>query len=290
MQKININQLRSFIAVVKAGGFREAAQQLGVTQPAVSLALNALEKSLGKRLIEDKKTLALSEFGQFFLPRARAFVEHHDELYKTMFNETLADDSYTTIVTIPSVAQNLLPAMIKSYISIFPNTRLSIRDTSMKQINALFSQKRADIAICTTHDIDQHHAIYPLQKDQFGVVAQADHPIFNAPVTWGSFVDYRLIANNTWDPDYFEEFQGLNAKTQFSVENMGSLLSLLESTSCVTVLPKLAFPKHNHQLRFEPLTEPRQSREIGIVVRQGAKLSENEHNFFQFVQANFKQC
>lgn len=287
MQKININQLRTFISVVECAGYRSAAVQLGVTQPAVSLAINNLEKTLQKALFDDKKLLILSDFGQHFLPRARAFVEHHDELYEVMFNAQLAQDDYTTIATIPSVAQNLLPEMVKAFISIFPNTKLSIRDTTMLQINALFDQRRVDLAICTTHDIKQSHQIYPLQLDPFGVVAHVNHPIFQQPITWESFADYRLIANGTWDPDYFAEFQYLSSQTQFSVENMGSLMSLLESTNCVTVLPKLAFPKSNHQLKFAPLTQPNQSREIGIIVRKNAKLSETANNFFQFVKDNY---
>lgn len=287
MQKININQLRTFITLVESAGYRNAAAQLGVTQPAVSLAINSLEKSLNKTLFSDRKSLLLSEFGQYFLPRARAFIEHHDELYETMFNTTLAQDEYTTIATIPSIAQNLMPEIVKSFISIFPNTKLSIRDTSMKQINLLFEQRRVDLAICTTHDVKQSHQIHPLQKDPFGVVAHVNHPIFNEPVTWDSFMDYRLIANGTWDPDYFDEFRRLNAKTQFSVENMNSLMSLLESTHCVTVLPKLASPKHNRQLKFSAIHDPQQSREIGIVVRKGAKLSETASNFYQFVKDNY---
>ncbi len=289
MQKINVNQLRTFIVVVSAGGYRSAATQLGVTQPAVSLAITALEKALQKTLFEDKKSLSLTEFGEHFLPRARAFVEHHDELYQTMFNAQLAQDEYTTIATIPSVAQNLMPEIVKLFIEIFPNAKLSIRDTSMKQINLLFDQRRVDLAICTTHDIKQSHQIEALQKDAFGVVAQINHPIFESEVTWDSFMNYRLIANNTWDPDYFVEFSQLNSKTQFSVENMNSLMSLLESTNCVTVLPKLAFPKSNHSLKFVEIGKPNQSREIGIVIRKNAKLSETASNFYEFVRSNFRK-
>lgn len=287
IQKININQLRTFITVVEANGYRSAAVQLGVTQPAVSLAINTLEKTLQKTLFTDKKILTLSEFGQHFLPRARAFVEHHDELYEVMFNESLAQEDYTTIATIPSVAQSLMPDIVKSFIELFPNSKLSIRDTSMKQINALFDQRRVDLAICTTHDIKQLHQIQPLQKDEFGVVAQVNHSIFSASVTWEALASYRLIANGTWDPEYFAEFSWLQPKTQFSVENMNSLMSLLESTNCVTVLPKLAFPKSNHQLQFRALTKPQQSREIGIIVRKNAKLSETAGNFYQFVKDNY---
>jgi len=49
---INLGHLQTFVAVVRHGSFSAAAQQLDVTQPAVSLQIRQLEKRLGTALIE----------------------------------------------------------------------------------------------------------------------------------------------------------------------------------------------------------------------------------------------
>src|SRR5205807_1054136 len=52
MRELSLDQLRTFAEVVTRGGFSAAALRLGLTQPAVSLQVRALERRLGVRLIE----------------------------------------------------------------------------------------------------------------------------------------------------------------------------------------------------------------------------------------------
>ena len=49
---MDTRQLAAFCAVVDRRSFSQAAEQLGVTQPAVSLQIRALEKRLGKQLLD----------------------------------------------------------------------------------------------------------------------------------------------------------------------------------------------------------------------------------------------
>src|SRR5438270_7603142 len=49
---MDTRQLETFVAVVERRSFSQAAERLGVTQPAVSLQIQALEKRLGTRLLD----------------------------------------------------------------------------------------------------------------------------------------------------------------------------------------------------------------------------------------------
>src|SRR5829696_8421342 len=49
---MDTRQLAAFCAVVERKSFSQAAERLGVTQPAVSLQIRALEKRLGKQLLD----------------------------------------------------------------------------------------------------------------------------------------------------------------------------------------------------------------------------------------------
>ena len=49
---MDTRQLAAFCAVVERRSFSQAAEQLGVTQPAVSLQIRSLEKRLGRQLVE----------------------------------------------------------------------------------------------------------------------------------------------------------------------------------------------------------------------------------------------
>jgi DNA-binding transcriptional LysR family regulator len=51
MVRENVSDLMAFLAVARAGSFTRAAQQLGISQPALSHSIKELEKRLGLRLL-----------------------------------------------------------------------------------------------------------------------------------------------------------------------------------------------------------------------------------------------
>lgn len=72
---MDLEAVRTFVAVADAGQFRDAAADLAVTQQAVSKRVAALEKGLGVRLFtRSARGAALTIDGQAFLPHARALL------------------------------------------------------------------------------------------------------------------------------------------------------------------------------------------------------------------------
>ncbi|MBR9800124.1 MAG: LysR family transcriptional regulator, partial [Gammaproteobacteria bacterium] len=57
------------------------------------------------------------------------------------------------------------------------------------------------------------------------------------------------------------------------ISNMISLTATLVAGMGITTLPRLAFPQEYERLRFIELSEPRVSREVGLIRRKGASLS-----------------
>ena len=72
---MDLEAVRTFVAVTDTGRFRDAADDLAVTQQAVSKRVAALEKSLGVRLLSrSARGAALTMDGEAFLPHARALL------------------------------------------------------------------------------------------------------------------------------------------------------------------------------------------------------------------------
>jgi DNA-binding transcriptional LysR family regulator len=73
---MNIELLRSFVAVVDAGGFKKAEQQINRPQSTISRHIQKLEGDVGKLLIErDPSTVRLTEYGRCYLPFAKRMLE-----------------------------------------------------------------------------------------------------------------------------------------------------------------------------------------------------------------------
>jgi DNA-binding transcriptional LysR family regulator len=78
---VELRQLRCFVAIVDHGGFTGAAADLGVSQPAVSRGLAALEDELGVRLLRrTSRQVVLTAVGQRVLTRARRLLADVEDL------------------------------------------------------------------------------------------------------------------------------------------------------------------------------------------------------------------
>ncbi|MDR1633852.1 MAG: LysR family transcriptional regulator [Bifidobacteriaceae bacterium] len=77
---LDLNQLRTFLAVVEAGGFTRAAEVLNLSQAAVSGHVRKLETAVGHELFRrDTKAVALTGAGQRLLVEAGRILRVHDE-------------------------------------------------------------------------------------------------------------------------------------------------------------------------------------------------------------------
>src|SRR5215471_21484911 len=72
---MELDQVETFVAIVRRGGFTRAAASLHLSQPAVSRRLDLLERELGRPLFDRTRGGArLTEAGQAFLPHAEALL------------------------------------------------------------------------------------------------------------------------------------------------------------------------------------------------------------------------
>ena len=81
MRNMDIQDARSFIAVVEAGSVSRAARELHLTQPAVTRRVQRLEQAVGAQLIDrSKRPFALTDIGQAAVERCRRLVSTQEEL------------------------------------------------------------------------------------------------------------------------------------------------------------------------------------------------------------------
>ena len=82
---VDLRQLRYFVAVAEARGFRSASRALFVAQPALSSALQQLEGELGVELLHrTARGVALTDAGREFLTHAHSILRQTDEATAAM--------------------------------------------------------------------------------------------------------------------------------------------------------------------------------------------------------------
>ena len=82
MKNLPTDLLRTFVTIVKEGGFSNAGKKLGRSQPAVSLQMNRLEDLIGKSVMcRDGRSFRLTEEGEVLLEYAKKILRLNDEAY-----------------------------------------------------------------------------------------------------------------------------------------------------------------------------------------------------------------
>ncbi len=273
---IKIQQIRHFICVVEAGGFRAAAEKANRSQAALSNSVKALEVQLGHPLFESKKSLQLSFFGRQCLPRFRGFLNHYQQMSEELYDIAEGNLGRLRIASLPSIATHLLPKFIASFCDQHPTLKLEMQDDHASGINRRLINGDIDIAIsnCLPENL-QKMTMIPLLKDPVGVVVHRNHPLAQRDSIdhWEQLKPYDYIANGTGVLLNGSDATELIAKAKFTVNNITSLFSMLDHDIGITTLPKLAMPRLGHELVWRPLCNPCIEREIGIIHRQDQNLS-----------------
>ena len=167
MTQPTLTQLQAFVAVCEHEGFSAAADELGMSQPAVSQQIRLLETSLGVQLFERRpRGTVVSGAGEVLLPFARQALAAVDAI-------TVEAERQRTGVTrirlaaIPTIAPYLLPSVIAQLKQEHPGARLSVAEMRTTEIVDALTQGALDLAIIATDEDSAAIASTVVQEDPF---------------------------------------------------------------------------------------------------------------------------
>jgi DNA-binding transcriptional LysR family regulator len=146
---IDPRRLLTFREVARRGSFSRAAEQLALTQPAVSQQIRALETQLGERLIERRRgVFALTPAGELLLDHADAVSERLRLAETQLDDEIAAGRRRLRVGTFPSLLVTLVPAAIASLQSSVEDLEVSIVQGSTDELVPAVRDGRLHVALC----------------------------------------------------------------------------------------------------------------------------------------------
>ncbi|PTX58322.1 DNA-binding transcriptional LysR family regulator [Melghirimyces profundicolus] len=172
---MNLTQILTFLAVAKHNSFRKAAEELMLTQPAVSAQIRSLEEELGAPLFL-RQRVRISSAGKAFLPYARqvaALLEEGKQAVRD--TEELRRGSFTIGAT-SGAAITILPRLLTYFRDIRPRLRVTVHTLTGDQVVQGVLEGRLDAGISYQVQPTDHLEHQVLFYDTLTLVAPLDHP------------------------------------------------------------------------------------------------------------------
>jgi len=147
MARINIEQLKTFLAVVRLGGVRKAAPSLNLTQPAVTARIKNLEEALACDLFDRTSGgLKLTRRGELLIAHAEKF-EHLSELVEKDMVDPAGIEGHLRLGVSETIAQCWLPELVARLHRQYPALEIEFNVDISSNLRAGLMDREIDLAI-----------------------------------------------------------------------------------------------------------------------------------------------
>ena len=188
--RLNLRQLKVFVATARAGSTRAAADHMARSQSAASAALVDLEGSLGVRLFDRVgRRLVLNEHGRTLLPRAESLLDHAAEV------EHLFDGEHATPLRMAAsltIGEYLLPALIGRWKISHPSSPVNLMIGNSGEVVEAVTSFEADIGFIEGPQTHPDLVLRPWLMDRMAIIAAPHHP------SVGTVVDLKQLRQAAW--------------------------------------------------------------------------------------------
>ena len=284
-----IRQLRAFVQVHRLGKLSAAAEQLFVTQSAVSMLIRQLEEGLDARLFDrTTRSLQPTAAASEMLPVAERILRDVDALATGFRELAQLERGRVSIAITPTLASFLLPEAIRTFAQSHPQVRVLVDDCAPDQFVSRVIGEHVDFGIGTPERPGAEVDTQTLLRDHLALVCPRTHPL-----TTQRSVRWRALAGEpltTVRPGY-----GIRPQIEAAAARAGVALDVVHEVSFLStalwmtasgmgaaIMPSaFARAAGNASLAILPLVAPRVSRDVSVVTRRGRSLSAASLSFIR---------
>jgi DNA-binding transcriptional LysR family regulator len=234
--RLHLKQLRLLTALADHGSLLKAAEQVSLTQPGASKALQEIEATFEASLFtRNNRGLAPTELGHCVIRYARLIQTDLAHLREEMLSIMDGNGGRLTVGVIMG-AVPLLTDVLSRLLEQRPHLSGEIIEDTSARLLQLLDQGRLDVAICRT-SISARPSLYQstdIHQETLAVVANTTHPLAqNATLTLQDLADSRWIVYSANMP------MRMLLEREFHEAGLRFPLHLLETTSAFTTLSLL---------------------------------------------------
>ncbi len=181
-----LDQLRILRAIVNEGSFKKAAERLYVTQPAVSLQIQNLEKQLEVALFDrGGRKAELTEAGQILLLYCERILSQCQEACRAIDDLENLKCGSLIVGASQTTGTYLMPRMISLFRQKYPDVSVQLQVHSTRRTGWSVANGQIDLAIIggeLPQDLNEVLEVIPFATDELALVLPTKHQFANLTV------------------------------------------------------------------------------------------------------------
>ena len=282
---LSAKSLRYFLQLIDTMNYTQAAQILGITQPALTQQIKKLEKAIGAPLFGQMgKKLYLTEAGKQMQSAAIVLLDTTNSVVNNIQEFTQIDKGHISIGCLRSIDLNIVTDFLIAFNEKYPNITIDVKSFDRKDLWHQLDNNLIDVAIMylpdntssQTSGLQKQYEHIDLYKDRLVVLTHKDD--------FESEQEYLVskFANNEWvlypdgyyATDMLREImatkRSLNVPIRISSDRQ--LVNIAENTNYDTCVTKSFYDKNKSKITLKPIYLKNDKKFTASIVYRKGKL------------------
>ena len=280
---MTIRHLKIFLTVVKHGKMRKAAEELYISQPAVSQAISELEKYYGVKLFERlSQKLYITEDGKIVLSYARYIIDSFEKMELALLDSL--SKQQIRIGSSVSLGTTLLIDLISKLEEEVPgiDVRVTIDNTSV--IEQMVCNSDLDLAIVEGLIKSNEIIHLPVNNDELVIVVGKSHPFWEHKEISLSQLENQVLVSReqgSADRNQFEQFLNEHNVSINKKCNTEAIKNIVTSGKGMAIISKLLIEKELQEdtLRILSIKDIRMTRQNNLIYHKNKYISPQMEKF-----------
>lgn len=289
-------RLKVFYTVANRLSFTKAANELNISQPAVTKHIKEIENQLNTKLFDRKgTTIQLTESGKILFVYAEKSRQLYRDLEFAIAQLNKKEKGKLKIGASTTIAQYILPEILAKFNSYYKDINIELVTHNSEDIATLLKSGKIDLGIVEGESKSSYFDYQKFKKDEIVLVCKTDHPLVNKNFKIKDLYDIDLIVREQGSGTQ-EFIQNQLKKSGIEVQKLNIIMQLGSSESIKnyllhseamaflsinTILPELK----NNQLSVIDIKNFSIERDFNFITLKGEQ-SELIDLFMNFISYN----
>ncbi|MBU2863262.1 LysR family transcriptional regulator [Reinekea forsetii] len=229
----SISRLKYFVDIAQSGSFSKSARNLGIAQPALSIAIKTLEEETGLKLINrSNRTMSLTSDGNVLLKHAQNILKNLSEASHELSELRGLEKGEINIGASSMLSTYFLPGVLIKFKQAYPGIRVRLYEAGTKTLENKVISGELDIALLQSSPENADIRYTATLSEQVVACLPIDHHLANKKaISVDQFSDYPLVM--------FREDYYLRDSIELSAQQEKKKLNIQFETNLIELLKKL---------------------------------------------------